>query len=239
MLLPSIALSAGDLSNNELFSNGNEYYKNGEYGKAIEHYERIVSDGVRNGSLFYNLGNAYFKQGSIGKSILYYEKARKYLPRDRELAENISFARAFLQDRIEEKEQPFVIFIFSAILAKFTLREVAATASVVLSITLACAILLIYRKSLLLKDITLSLIVVALLAGLLLAAKYRYEFTKRGIVTDDLAEIRSAPSEAATVEFIIHEGTELQIVEKISEWAKVRLKDGKTGWTTSSTYGII
>lgn len=235
----AMLLAGQDLSNSELFIKGNDYYRDGEYSRAIEHYDRLIANGVENGALFYNLANAHFKLGSIGYSILYYEKAKRYLPRDPELTENIAFARAFLQDRIEDKKPPFIIFILSSLLGNFTLREVAASASVLLSVTLICAILLLYKRSLFLKNLTISLLLVSVIAGSLLAAKCRYSFQKRGVIVKELAEIKSAPAEDATTEFIIHEGTDFHIIEAIKEWAKIRLRDGKTGWTTTGVFEPI
>ena len=232
-------LASQEPSNNELFHKGNECYKEGKYDKAIEQYNRMVLNGVENGSLFYNLGNAHFKQGSIGYSILYYEKAKKLLPRDRDLMENLAFARAFLQDSIEEKKPPFIVYILSAMLANSTLREIAVSVSLLISITLMCSILLFYKKSLFLKNISISLLVLCALSAMLLVAKYRYSFAKRGIVISESTEIKSAPSDDSTTEFIIHEGTDFHIIEAIKEWAKIRLRDGKTGWTTIDTFKQI
>ncbi|GAH77672.1 unnamed protein product, partial [marine sediment metagenome] len=78
-----------EFSNDELFRKGNALYKEGKYEDAIEQYRKIIDGGILNGNLFYNLGNAYFRKGKIGYAILYYEKALKFLPRDRELNENL------------------------------------------------------------------------------------------------------------------------------------------------------
>ena len=60
-----------------LFNRGNEFYKNNEFGKAAEEYDKILDLGVVNGQVYFNLGNAYFKKGKVGKAVLYYEKALK------------------------------------------------------------------------------------------------------------------------------------------------------------------
>jgi tetratricopeptide (TPR) repeat protein len=239
VILCSTILLADELADYENFEKANELYKEGKYREAIEQYDRILSNGRVNGALFYNLGNAYFKLGSIGYAILYYEKAMDYLPRDTELKENIAFARAFLQDSIEEKKPSFIVYVLSVMLGYLTLRECAAMVSILVSITLICAILLCYRKSTFLKNVVISLLILCLVSAFLLGIKGKQSSARRGVVIAELTEIKSAPSADATTEFIIHEGTDFYIIESIKEWVKIRLRDGKTGWTTNETFKQI
>ena len=100
--------------------------------------------------------------------------------------------------------------------------------------------LFILKKSIvLLKNLTISLVVILLFSSFLLFSKMRTVDTKRGIVLVDVVDVKSAPSDDATLEFIIHEGTELLILESTKEWVKIKLKDGKTGWLTANTFGQI
>ncbi len=232
-------LHAQSLSNRELFQKANEHYESGAFEEATEYYHRIIANGVENGPLLYNLGNAYFKQGSIGYALLYYEKAKKYIPRDGELKENIAFARAFLQDKVDEKQQPFLTYILSLLVEHLTLRELAATVSFLLSATLICALVFLYKRSPLWKNASFSLLVLFLLGAALLMMKYRHTRIQRAILISERAEIKSAPSANATTEFIIHEGIDFLIIESIQEWAKISLRDGKTGWTPRATFEQI
>jgi len=229
-----------EFSNDELFRKGNALYKEGKYEDAIEQYRKIIDGGILNGNLFYNLGNAYFRKGKIGYAILYYKKALKFLPRDRELNENLRFVRSYTQDRIEEEKPPFLIFILYVLLKYISLKELAVFVSIIFSITIICSMFFILKKSfVLIKNLTISLVVILLFSGFLLFSKLRTVDPKMGIVLVDVVDVKSAPSDDATLEFIIHEGTELFILESTKEWVKIKLKDGKTGWLTANAFGQI
>ncbi|MCK4235262.1 tetratricopeptide repeat protein [candidate division WOR-3 bacterium] len=240
LLILNQNLPSKELSNNELFIKGNSLYREGNYEEAIDQYEKIIKNGLDNGFLFYNLGNAYFKKGKLGYAILYYEKAHNLFPRDREISENLHLVKSFTQDRIEEKKPPFLLFILYVLLNKFSFKELLIFVSIIFSFTFICSILFVLKKTLLLlKNLTISLFVILLLSCLLLSLKIKSVNVKRCIIIEDLINVTSAPSNDATREFVIHEGTEFQIIESINDWVKIRLKDGKSGWINSENIGKI
>ncbi len=63
-------------------------YTTKDYDTAIEHYERLLTEGVEAFELYYNLGNAYFKNDQIGAAILNYERAARIDPTDEDLLYN-------------------------------------------------------------------------------------------------------------------------------------------------------
>ena len=240
LLINQHLFSNQDPSNNDLFKKANLLYKEGKFEESIEHYRKLVDVGVVNGTLFFNLGNSHFRTGKIGYAILYYEKARKFIPRDRELNENLQFVQTFTQDRIENRRPAFLLFLLYGFLELFTFKEVGIFVSIIFSITLVCSILFLLNKQLVFfKNLSISLLVIFLFSFILLFLKFKMVNTKRGIVLVDSADVKSAPSDNATLEFIIHEGTEFQILESIKEWSKIKLKDGKTAWLASNTFGNI
>ena len=78
-LIINVVLAEKKISTDSLniFIEGNKYYKEGKYDKAIESYEKLVNSGYADGVLFYNLGNAYEKMGETGKAI---DELFVYLP---------------------------------------------------------------------------------------------------------------------------------------------------------------
>ena len=91
------------------FQSGNEYYAQSSYGAAIEQYEKVLSSGVLNEIVLYNLANAHFKNKQLGKAILCYEKAQLIAPQDREIADNLNFARTHIADKVERPQEGFFV----------------------------------------------------------------------------------------------------------------------------------
>lgn len=92
----------GFSQNNNLFEQGNTLYNNGDFEKAIAKYESIIDAGEHSASLYFNLANAHYKLNHIAPSIYYYEKALKLAPNDKEIKNNIAFARNMTIDAIEK-----------------------------------------------------------------------------------------------------------------------------------------
>ncbi|MGH9425704.1 MAG: tetratricopeptide repeat protein, partial [Terriglobia bacterium] len=92
-----------------IFEAGNEYYAQSNYKAAIAQYQKVLESGVVSETVLYNLANAYFKNNQLGESILYYEKAQRISPLDREISENLNFARARIADKVERPQEEFFV----------------------------------------------------------------------------------------------------------------------------------
>ncbi|MBS0201807.1 MAG: hypothetical protein JSS49_02835 [Planctomycetes bacterium] len=82
-----------------------------EYRESARTLEAILTDGFRNGAVYYNLGNAYYRAGDYGKAILNYRKAKPYRPRDPYLAANLQQALAAAPGRLTESPRPWWIHV--------------------------------------------------------------------------------------------------------------------------------
>ena len=58
----------------------------------------------------------------------------------------------------------------------------------------------------------------------------KLETTREGVILVDKVEILSAPDAGAKGLFALHEGVKIRIDQKLSEWAEISLADGKKGW---------
>ena len=70
----------------------NDFYLNKKYQQAIDIYENLISQGAKNGYLYYNLGNAHFRLNHLGAAIFNYSRAKKLVPRFEDLEANLRYA---------------------------------------------------------------------------------------------------------------------------------------------------
>jgi len=228
----------------ELWASANNLYSKAQYADALQGYLKIEESGYASESLFYNLGNCYFKLNEIGKSILYYEKALKLNPSNEDLLNNLSLAKDFSLDKIEEVPD-FILktwieninYSFSSdTWSYFALIFFAATAFLLLNFR--------FGSSSRLRKISFFLAIASVLLGLLagyfsLIQRYRYTLKNTAIVMKPVSTVRSSPDDSGKSLFILHEGTKLELLEEIGDWKRIELADGRQGWITSLDIEVI
>ena len=88
-------------SADELWTEAERAYREGEFAEAVVAYEAIIAQGMESAELYYNLGNAYFKQNNLGRSILFYNRAQLLNPSDEDVRHNLMYARTKTKDNIQ------------------------------------------------------------------------------------------------------------------------------------------
>jgi tetratricopeptide (TPR) repeat protein len=90
------------------FERGNTYYREGQFERAVDAYEKILSQGVTSPALYFNLGNAYYRTGKNALAILAYERALHLEPNDPDIKHNLDLANLKTVDRIEPLPELFL-----------------------------------------------------------------------------------------------------------------------------------
>ena len=228
----------------QLFQQGNDFYSNKEYIKAIDIYKRILEKGYESGDLYYNLGNAYYRIGEIGKSILNYEKSLKFLPDNENIKFNLKLARLKIKDKVNRPPEFILFRIGREVIDNLSAFEWAIVLSsavflvaiffTIFSLSSSQKLHVFARRSMIL------FIIIAVLSVYPLYYRYKMENTgNSGIILKDEIETISAPQKGSTTLFIIHEGTKVKIIGRDNEWLKIELIDGKQGWVNAEAIGII
>jgi tetratricopeptide (TPR) repeat protein len=91
-----------------LLDSADRDYSKGNFEKAAQHYEEVISLGFESPEVYFNLGNTYYKLDKIGMSILNYERAKKLSPYDKEINFNSKLANQKTIDKIEPLPQLFL-----------------------------------------------------------------------------------------------------------------------------------
>lgn len=210
-------------------------YRRGDYDAAIAQYEDVLAKNCISADLHYNLGNAYYRTDRLGLAILNYERALRLSPSMRDARQNLSLAESRTVDRITPLPRLFVlrwIDNLSSHITPVTWRVVWLILLALLGISIVIMRLGARRR--LRKTGLLSAVVcvvlLLLVSVLLIISTQRFNAHREAIVTSPSVDIKSSPDSQGTDKLILHEGTKLTITDSLSDWYKVSIADGTTGW---------
>lgn len=228
----------------QIFERGNQLYQQGKYAEAAEAYEQVLAGGNMGAELFFNLGNAYYKSGAIAKAILHYERARKFIPNDEDLQHNLALANLMITDRIEPVPQLFIWDWWDGLLSAVSLNGATwlTYAAYLLLVGLLIVIILstsydLRRLAALLASVSFLLLI---LAATILAGKINeVRRTDTAIIMANIVTVKNSPDQKSTDAFVLHSGVKVNLTDKVNDWYKIRLADGKVGWIEETTFEVI
>ena len=235
ILLIIVSNSTSAQTVDSLFNKANKLYQNEKYNQALELYKKIEEQHINSDKLYYNIANANYKLNRIAPAIYYYEKALLVNPTNNDAKFNLEFAKGMALDNIEPLPKTFLEKLRESIILRLKYNT-WAWAAVVLSFMFGLLFLLYYfayqtkRKRL---YFTTSIISIFLASLSVLFAYQNYSFvtnTKEAIVFAQQADVKSAPTMSSSVNFELHEGAKVQLLESLDDWQKIKIADGKTGW---------
>jgi len=219
----------------QLYKQANQLYEKKEYLKAAEIYELLASK-IRNGNVYYNLGNTYFKLGQRGKAILYYERAKRLMPRDKDIRRNLRYAISLNEDK---QFAPFSSIVNNLI----TTNELTFLSFWISLFSAAAVIVHILFDEAQIKKIAYRAMFILgctfLLCFIILILSVHTSGIPSAIVLIPEIAAKSAPDEGSAVLFSLHEGTMVEIKKIQGRWAKIILPDGTEGWVVSNAIGRI
>lgn len=235
---------SGLAQNRELWDKANETYASAQYTKALEHYLSIASSGFTSKELYYNTANCYFKLKDYGHAVLYYERALKFNPSDKDILRNIEIARDYTLDKIEVLPE----FILRSWVKNLNYSFSANTWSFVGIFFVAISLLLLLSFKYTVVNAVRKLSFIGVIAAITFAfASFMFSWSQVSdfknkdfaIVMKAVASVKSSPDENGKDVFILHEGTKVKIVDKISHWNRVVLSDGRDGWIQEDNIEVI
>ncbi|MFH0882314.1 MAG: tetratricopeptide repeat protein [bacterium] len=227
----------------DLAAEGDSAYRAGQYERAIDIYQRVITGGYVSGPLLYNMGNAWYKRGDLGRAILYYERAKRMMPHNRDVRYNLDLARSRTVDRIEQPPR-LPIWDLVDTFRDLISRELGARLAwvITLAAALAFAALLsvrgVFRRGL--RILTLTFSVLALVALLLVSLRVAADHgPPQAVILVDKVSLHSAPDPTSLEVFSLHTGTTITIVKQLEDWWEVRLTDGRQGWMPGRAGEIV
>ena len=229
ILLLLIFLSANIYASEILFQNANNLYKSGEYENAIALYDEIISENFVSHELYYNIGNCYYKLEKWADAIWYYEKSLQ-IKKTENAIQNLQLAKLKIVDRIEILPELFFVSWWNNIINILSIKTWQ-----ILSILLVWLALLIkilkykigFSQKYMLKMLLILSFTLFFIANYLVIENKN---TIEGVIYIKSIDITSAPTYNSSVQFTIHAGTKVQIIDQIQDWVNIRLKNGSSGW---------
>jgi len=225
-------LAAVALADSE-FDAGLAAYQNSQWDAAIQSWESITARGETSGALEFNLGNAYFRKGDVPRAILHYERARKLLPRDNDVKQNLVLANRGIVDQILPQVRLELWNYFDGLRDTLSPRVLLWLIVVTnLSLVLALALYRFGRGSyqkLLRQTIVGTTCALCLATGWYVWRSASFA-DDHAIVMAEKTDVYSSPAETSTQLLSLHEGTKVKLGETLSEWIEVELADGRKGW---------
>ena len=217
------------------FENGNTLYQKGKYQEAITAYESVLKQDKHSSDLYFNMANCYFKLNKVAPAIFHYEKALLLDPENESIKNNLKFAQKLQIDDI--KTVPKVGF-YKLIQGVTGTYHYNAWGWIAVSLSVLFLLLFVgyyfsqitWSKRLFFVGMLVVVLFFGLSVGSALFEKNRYQAEQPAIVYAEVASVKGEPKENAPDAFILHEGTKVNLIEKLGPWAKIQLTDQTEGW---------
>ncbi|MBI3313266.1 MAG: tetratricopeptide repeat protein [Candidatus Omnitrophica bacterium] len=229
--IPAFAWTSEDAAQ---FQKANESYRSGKIDEAASVYRTLSEKHPGSSEIFYNLGNSLYRQGSVGEAILAYERARMIEPRNADIVYNLNYARSLLEYRIEDKRN-WYLKAAEKILETLTEKEIYLLAIAAYFLLMASWAFVLFLRRGLPWGTWRKVFTILLFFFILIAVSKHVEsrVMRDGVVVAKSAEVRYGPSEGDQIAFRLGEGLRLYVVERRSEWSRILLVNGETGWVSN------
>ena len=218
------------------FDKATTLYQKGDYTQAAAVYSSILKSGKESSALYYNLGNTYYKLNNVPESIYYYEKALQLDPENTDAKNNLIFANQMKVDAITPLPKTWVRQLSDGIVGLFS-AHTWAVLSIIGVFAFVLSFLLYYfveRTALKRTFFSLMLVFLFFAIGSYTLAHFCHKQvsqTQYAILFDKTVRVFSDANAYSSEVMQLHEGTKVEIIEDAKDWVKIRLVNGKTGWT--------
>lgn len=226
-----------------LMKQANSLYQKQNYEAAEKIYQALVDSGYSGVSLFYNLGNTYYREGKLGFAILNYERALKLSPGDEDIQHNLALANSKTIDKIDTLPEFFLFQWWEGLLSLFSIKGWTYAAFIFYILLLVSIGFYFFVKKPDYQKYSLFggliFLILLIFTAVLLIVNLNRQKIKNGIIIEQTAIVKVSPDSKSSDAFVIHEGLKVKLEDKIDNWLKIKLNDGKIGWIQRENLEII
>ncbi|WP_126246017.1 tetratricopeptide repeat protein [Chitinophaga rhizosphaerae] len=216
------------------FNEGNRLYEQQQFAEAAAKYQQLIDSGFQVADLYFNAGNAYYKSSQTAMAVYSFEKALRLQPGDEAIEHNLALANQKVGSNVETLP---LLFFERWWLQWQQLHTPAGWANwsiawswIFSALVIAYFFFPVPGK----KYIRWALAVsgIFLIGYFSMAAWMHSQSFNSGdaIVMNNSVKAKSAPDDGAKDLFELKEGMKVEVLDATSQFGKVQLSDGKTGW---------
>jgi len=220
---------------NDLYSEGLDAYKNGQYEFAIQNFERILDSDWESTELYYNLGNAQYQIENISGAVWAYEQCLKLDPLNKDAKYNLKLINLKVRDRIDIPEPPLFLKLYwmiKSLLAPSSWVQLWIICLLLIGAFFAIRKILDFPSIKLAENIISIIFIISILPGGF--SIWDSITIQQGIIDSPEVEALSAPNSYSTQLFNVHEGLKVDVLDVTDDWIEIELMDGKVGWIENS-----
>lgn len=226
----------------KLFSEGCDLYNQKKYEEALQVFSQIEASGAISSELLYNIGNAHFRRGRLGLAIAYYEKAALLNPADEDIKQNILFTRGLVKEKQEEVPviAPLEWWMKTASILSYS-GWMHAFIFLLYPLSLFLVLRYFYSRTgfanLLAIGGVLALMFVTL--NLAYTRTHWIDSVNYGVIIQNSVTVLSSPEEDGNQLFKTAEGVKVRVEDRVEDWIKLKMPDGRTGWIKKDQILVI
>ncbi len=225
----------GQSSLEEIFSQGNKAYNNGEFQQALLFYNQILEQGKHSPELYFNMANSYYRLNMVGQTNFYFEKAKLLDPTNEDILINSEFAQNMTLDTIVPLRASPIDQLLSNYFRLFSIDRWALITVIIGWIILILFIFFLWLNAPSQKKLLFGAMGFFLLLWMLSSVTtYHLNNYKNNriyaIIFSEQIAIYSEPNERSEIQFYLHEGTKVELIENLEQWQSIRLANGASGW---------
>lgn len=213
------------------------------FRQAQRLFAQVIGDhGIENADLYTNLGNAALQGRQLGPAILAYRRALGVDPGHRVARQNLDHARQMLPDWVPRAPTSGLIdtfFIWHRMLSGSEQRLLATLCFALAAVAAGVAIR--WRRT---WARAAAVFLGTLWIGLMGLHVWQGRWARsasEAVITVPEAVMRAADSDGAPARLSdpLPDGTEVSVIERRDDWARIRLADGRDGYVRTSSLSLI
>lgn len=232
-----------DTSTTELLEKAQLLSKQEKYGEAVDLYNQIIESGHFSESVYYNLGTAYVHQNNVAQAVLYLRKSLKLDPGNADSKQNLKIARSMVETEII----PIPEFFLTRYWGQFSKILSSSIWAILGLLSLILMLAGFYfwligegterrKKAFYTAIAALLFFLISFCAGL---TKLSAENGESQAVLIQSASLLIGADERSDEIMQLSPGVELEILDEIGNFYKVRLFDQEDGWLDKELLSII